>query len=75
MSASPEMFADLLTCLAKAKDPKVIDMLLDKYYEYKYLATDWDATQWGFIPGSWMLAERLKLDDPSKSSEVRASNT
>ena len=75
MSASPEMFTDLLRQLAAAKDPKVIDMLLDRYYEYKYLATDWDAKQWGFRPGSWMLDERLKLDDPSKSSEVRASNT
>ena len=75
MGASQTVIEGLLKKLSVSKDPELIDELLDKLYEYKYLATDWDASHWGFNPRSWMLKERLALDSQSKSSEVRSSNT
>jgi hypothetical protein len=73
MGASPEVITALLKRLSIAKDPALIDELLDKLYECKHLASDWDADYWGFNPRTWMASERSELAKQSKPPEVRAS--
>jgi hypothetical protein len=75
MGASKIVIDNLLKKLSVTKDPALIDELLDKLYECKYLATDWDARSWGFDPLAWMVSERSELARQSKSPEARASNT
>lgn len=39
---------------------KVIDKLLDEWYDYSHRATEWDAQHWGF-DDEWMVQERRNM--------------
>jgi hypothetical protein len=39
----------------------MIDVLLDRYLDGMFRATEWDARQWGFDPWRWFAAERAAL--------------
>ena len=70
MSAHPDAFKGLAIKLCRTKDPLVIDELLDKWNEWKNLATEHDAGEWGF-DDKWMADERVKL---SKNPKNRPSD-
>lgn len=73
MSAHPDAFARLARDLTRTKDRVIQDELLDKWLDYLYLATAWDAEQWGFDPEGWMQKERAELCSramPSVSDKV-----
>lgn len=77
MSAHPDAFARLERDLTRTRDRKIQDELLDKWIEYKKLATEWDGAQWGFEPDTWMSKERAELGKRSQSvkDETDASKT
>ncbi len=61
MSGHPDAFARLAVQLTSAKDPDVIDELLDQWLEMRDLATDHDAENWGFDTEKWMTKERAEM--------------
>lgn len=75
MGGHPEAFERLskrLTTLAKLRsdtsdsDDRAelehhINLWLDEWVSYRYMATEWDAYMWGF-PDDWMLDVRRKID-------------
>lgn len=61
MSAHPDAFERLGQKLVAARDPEVVDQLLDQWSDYRDRATDWDGDQWGFDPDTWMKQERAEM--------------
>lgn len=61
MPASPKAFEALAVRLRYAKTPAGVDMLLDRWLDYRDRATEWDAAQWGFDPDGWFEKERAEL--------------
>ncbi|MFD5883857.1 hypothetical protein [Streptomyces yangpuensis] len=57
MPAHPAAFAHLAAQLRRARDPAWRDHLLDIWIDIRDRATEWDARQWGFDPGTW--AQRI----------------
>lgn len=61
MPASPEAFENLSQHLRRASSRQLQDGLLDLWLEYRDLATEWDADQWGF-GYLWMRAELQEMN-------------
>lgn len=64
MPAHPKAYALLAERLATTTDPTTRDQLLDKWLEYRQLATNWDASQWGFDPDRWQARRLTELARP-----------
>lgn len=54
----------------RARDPHVIaelnrhiDRWLDEWITYQFMATEWDADQWGFDTDQWMRKERKRMSE------------
>lgn len=61
MPAAPEAFSRLALHIKGAGSNRLLqDGLLDLWLEYRDLATEWDADQWGFTD-RWMQSERSKM--------------
>lgn len=45
--ASPKAFEALAVRLRNARDAATVDMLLDRWLDYRDRATEWDARLWG----------------------------
>lgn len=56
-SARDRLFREI----AEAK-PERRDHYLDQYLDYRDLATEWDADQWGLQPDDWMWEERQEME-------------
>lgn len=61
MAASERAFEHLRTRLRGASDRPMQDEILDLWLDFRDLATEWDAQQWGFNPDTWMLKERNEM--------------
>jgi hypothetical protein len=70
VSAHPDAFDGLVQKLRRAKDPVIIDRLLDQWLEWEKLATEYDAEQWSFEE-DWMKDERAKLGELGKPSDEK----
>jgi hypothetical protein len=69
MPASPGVFKTLGLHIKAAKDRRLQDSLLDMWLEYRDLATEWDADQWGFNPDRWMRQERALMNQTPLDNE------
>ncbi|MGW7197525.1 hypothetical protein [Streptomyces chryseus] len=47
MPASPTAFEGLAERIRRAADAATVDMLLDRWLDYRDRATEWDAGRWG----------------------------
>jgi hypothetical protein len=70
VGASEDTFALLASKLVEAKTEKARDFLLDLWWQYKTLCTEWDAEQWGFDSKSWMRKERDVMESRIKTSKA-----
>ena len=73
MGAHSSVFELLTQKLIAARDPLVIDELLDRWIDLRMRASEWDAQQWGFDLDSWMRAERAEM--AKRLSSSRAAKT
>ena len=62
MPASKAFYDAMTVRLAKEKDRRVIDALLDQWNICTYGATDYDSEKWGFNPDTWMKADRAMME-------------
>ncbi|WP_282795751.1 hypothetical protein [Streptomyces sp. CC224B] len=53
MPAHPAAYGRLAAQLRLTPDPDLRDQLLDTWLDYRDLATEWDARQWGLQPDDW----------------------
>jgi hypothetical protein len=70
MGAHPLAYERIASNIMKTKDRTIQDELLDKWLEYRDLATSWDAEGWGFDVDKWMLKERTELMSRANSSDL-----
>ena len=68
MGAHPLVFIRLAASIRDTKDRDKQDKYLDKWIEFKTLATEWDAQNWGFTE-NWMIKERTELMKRAKSCD------
>ncbi|WP_399142210.1 hypothetical protein Q3A86_33235 [Streptomyces sp. NBUA17] len=61
MPAPEGAFAALAARLRAATTAETVDMLLDRWIDYRDYATEWDADQWGFDSDRWFEHERAEL--------------
>lgn len=79
MSAHPEAYKRLAKKISENRNnPLVVDQCLELWLDYLFLATEWDAEQWGFKPDKWLVTERGLMDkraEKAATSRQRATNT